>query len=153
MTYRTKTSPDLPISVFFHLLLTLTVSLQQFSWALLIVTIGFGLVILIIAMLRYDVTIEDTKIRVVTSLFTFQLTDKTYYARNMKKIKFKRVAWKSQRAIIQMGYAITFCLPHYSPAEAYEVLEQFADANNIQVIKTKDYKIIERMIQHKKGAQ
>ncbi len=153
MTYRTKTTPDLPILLSFYLLLMLTNSLLSLPWTIFIVTIGFGLVILIMAMLRYEVTIEDTKIRVVSFLFSFQLIERTYYARNMKKIKFKRVGWQSQGATLHMDYAITFRLPHYSPAEAYEVLDQFAVANNIQVFKTNDYKIVEKMIKNKKTAQ
>ena len=153
MTYRAKTNPDMPSIVFLYLLINLTVSLKPFSWPLLIVIIGFGFIFLIIALLRYNVTIEDTKIQVVTSLFSFQLTDRTYYARNMEKLKFKRVGFHSPAAFIHLNYGITVRLPHYSPPEAYEALEQFAIANNIQVYKTKDYKVVEKMIKHKKAAQ
>ena len=133
MTFRAKTNPDMPSIVFLYLLINLTFSLQPFSWPLLIVIIGFGFILLIIALLRYNVTIEDTKIQVVTSLFSFQLTDRTYYARNMRKIKFKRVGWQSQGAIIYMDYGITLRLPHYLPQEAYEVLNHFSTTNNIQI--------------------
>ena len=150
MTYRTKTIADIPVLTFFYLLLLL---IKPISWPLIIIIIGFGIIVIIMALLRYNVTIADTKIQVVTSLFSIQLTDRTYYARNMRKMKFKRVGWQSQAAIIQMDYAITFRLPHHSPAEAYEVLEQFATANNIQVYKTKDYKVVEKMIKLKKAAQ
>lgn len=153
MTYRAKTIPDMPSTVFLFLLIYFTVFLKPFSWPLLIVIIGFGFVFIIIALLRYDVTIEDTKIRVVSSLFSFQLIDRTYYARNMEKLKFKRVGFQSPAAFIHLNYGITVRLPHYSPHEAYEALEQFATTNNIQVYKTKDYKVVEKMIKHKKAAQ
>lgn len=153
MTYRAKTISGTPIYLFLYIFLTLTISLKPLSWPILIGTICFGLVMITIDLLPYDVIIEDTKIRVITSLFSFHLTDRSYYARNMRKIKFKRVGWQSQGAIIHMDYGITLRLPYYLPSEAYEVLEQFATANNIQVHKTKDYKIIEKMIQHKKAEQ
>mgnify|MGYP003455611936 CR=1 FL=1 len=153
MTYRAKTISGLPIFFSFYFFFMLPVLLKPFSWPILIVTLSFGLVILIIALLRYDVIMEDTKIRVVTSLFSFQLTDRTYYARNMRKIIFKRLGWQAQKAIIHMDYGITLRLPHYLPPEAYEVLDNFASSNTIQTNKTKDYKIIEKMIQHKKAAQ
>ena len=153
LTYRAKTISGGSIFIIPYLFLMLTASLKTFSWLILILTMCFGFVILFIALLRYDVTIEDSNIQIVTSLFSFHLTHRTYYARNMRKIKFKRVGWQSQGAIIYIAYGITLRLPHYLPQEAFEVLNHFSTTNNIQIIKTKDYKIIEKMIQHKKVAQ
>ena len=153
LTYRAKTISGGSFFFSFYFFFMLPALLKPFSWLILILSMCFGLVILFIALLRYDVTIEDSNIQIVTSLFSFHLTDRTYYARNMRKIKFKRVGWQSQGAIIYMDYGITLRLPHYLPQEAYEVLNHLSTTNNIQTNKTKDYKIIEKMIQHKKVAQ
>ncbi|PZX02449.1 hypothetical protein C7437_11141 [Psychrobacillus insolitus] len=109
----------------------------------------FGLIVLIKAALslctKYLFTIEEDKLIYKIFLFNINIYEKKTKKSNIKRIIFKRAGWKTKLAVIKLEKGFPIRIALFTPTTIFEDLLTFCDKNDIQVEKTKDYRILENM--------
>lgn len=108
-----------------------------------------GLFVLIVMALslftKYVFTMNEEMLNYKISLFNIKIYEKKTYKSNIKKTIFKRAGWKTKVAIIKLKKGFPIRIALFTPTTIFEDLLAFCDKNAIQVEKSADYKILEKM--------
>lgn len=77
-------------------------------------------------------------------VFRFRIYKRTLSSKQITQMKFKRVAWAKKGVVIKVRNGIGIRLFNFYPLTLYRELVQFALTHEIDVVKTKDYEILEK---------
>ena len=119
------------------------VSNQSFN-NLIYAQIALCLMIFVTIMIRFKFTIHDGFLTYQVLLFKWPIYTKVIKPSHIMQIKFKRVNWVSQGAVIQLKKGLNVRIVHFVPDDVLDNLLLFADENGIEIDKTRDYLILER---------
>jgi len=107
---------------------------------------AFVMVIIVIAAsIRYKFTIHNDHLMYEMTLFKRSILKKRVIPDEIKQIRFVRVDWAKKAAKIKLHKGLPIRLAVLQPVEAYDHLLAFSDKHEIQIVKTKDYLLLERM--------
>lgn len=105
----------------------------------------FLLLAIALASIKYKFKIHDDHFVYQILLFNKPIIKKGVFPDQINQIKFIRVGWSKKAAIIKVNKGINIRLAVLEPPKAYEHLIEFAEKQDITILKTKDYLILERM--------
>lgn len=67
---------------------------------------------------------------------------------NIKKVKFGRIGWTTKNAVVKVRGGFNFSVAYFNSEQLIAELEVFALANNIEIVKTRDYLLLEKYYSH-----
>ena len=94
---------------------------------------------------RYEFEIEDHILRYRMKIFSFLLYQKQVNSQDVEAIHFKRTHWTTRLAVVKYQGGFNLRIMRFAPLDVFEHLVFFAESNHIEITKTKDYKILEKM--------
>lgn len=95
--------------------------------------------------LRYEFQIDKDTLTYRTYILRFKVYAKTVKPRNIKKIVFKRLSWKTKLAVVKVENGWNMRIALFNPPNVFKELETFAHEYDVDIQKTSDYKILEKM--------
>ncbi|MBA2175997.1 hypothetical protein H0266_13960 [Halobacillus locisalis] len=60
------------------------------------------------------------------------------------RVKFFRVSWKEKAAVVKRKSGMNIRLVVFKSPEAYDALQKFCEEHSVEVVKTRDYLIMEK---------
>ncbi|RDW20074.1 hypothetical protein CWR48_04945 [Oceanobacillus arenosus] len=107
--------------------------------------IFFAMFLIATLLLHFDLTIYEDKITYQITLLNISIYKKVLSANQITQMKFTRVGWSTKGTIIKTANGLNIRVHGFSPNAVYEQLVDFANKNNINTTKTKNYQILEKM--------
>ncbi|MDI3091147.1 diguanylate cyclase [Priestia megaterium] len=95
--------------------------------------------------LRYEFQIDKDTLTYRTYILWFKVYAKTVKSRDIKKIVFKRLSWKTKLAVVKVENGWNMRIALFNPPNVFKELETFAHEYDIDIKKTSDYKILGKM--------
>ncbi|OMF34684.1 diguanylate cyclase [Paenibacillus sp. FSL H8-0548] len=95
--------------------------------------------------IRYEFVIDKDTLTYKTYMFGFKVYQKMVKPKDINKIVFKRANWKTKLAIVRVEKAWNMRISLFNPTNVFNELETFANEFDIDIHKTSDYKILEKM--------
>ncbi|MCJ7988221.1 diguanylate cyclase [Priestia sp. OVS21] len=95
--------------------------------------------------LRYEFQIDKDTLTYRTYILRFKVYAKTVKPRDIKKIVFKRLSWKTKLAVVKVENGWNMRIALFNPPNVFKELETFAHEYDVDIQKTSDYKILEKM--------
>ncbi|SDJ12147.1 hypothetical protein [Salimicrobium halophilum] len=135
--------PARSILVFFLLLSVTGVSRSNY----LNVTIVFlcaAAFLLVSLLLSFRMKIEDSRLSYVVFIANLKVYQRTVSPEDIKKIKFKRAGWMKKKVVVKMTKGFNWRVLHFEPETIYRELELYANSEEIPVIKTNNYCVLEK---------
>jgi hypothetical protein len=105
---------------------------------------GIAIVTLAASLLQFHLQIDTNRLEYKLSLYKVTVYRKKLAPDQIAKIKFVRIGWTTKDAIIKPKQGLSFRVSHFYNETIIHRLEQFASENNVEVIKTRDYHLLER---------
>lgn len=96
----------------------------------------------ILALLRFQIILHTNTLEYSVKLFKFVLYKKQLNSNEIVLIKFKRAGWASKTAIIKPNEGKSIRLSNFKPTTLYKELIDFAEFNNIEFSRSKDYNLL-----------
>ncbi|MGG0462585.1 diguanylate cyclase [Priestia aryabhattai] len=94
--------------------------------------------------LRYEFQIDKDTLTYRTYILWFKVYAKTVKSREIKKIVFKRLSWKTKLAVVKVENGWNMRIALFNQPNVFKELERFAHEYDIDIQKTSDYKILEK---------
>jgi hypothetical protein len=94
--------------------------------------------------LRYEFQIDKDTLTYRTYILRFKVYAKTVKPRDIKKIVFKRLSWKTKLAVVKVENGWNMRIALFNPPNVFKELETFAHEYEIDIKKTSDYKILNK---------
>ncbi|MED3955926.1 diguanylate cyclase [Priestia aryabhattai] len=94
--------------------------------------------------LRYEFQIDRDTLTYRIYILWFKVYAKTVKPRDIKRIVFKRLSWKSKLAVVKVENGWNMRIALFNPPNVFKELETFAHEYDIDIKKTSDYKILEK---------
>ncbi|MDW4511038.1 diguanylate cyclase [Priestia megaterium] len=95
--------------------------------------------------LRYEFQIEKDTLTYRTYILWFKVYAKTVKPMDIKRIVFKRLSWKTKLAVVKVENGWNMRIALFNPPNVFKELETFAHEYDVDIQKTSDYKILEKM--------
>ena len=112
----------------------------------IIITSSFAVALsLIMLFTTYEFEIKEEVLHYNTYVFGYRVYQKTAAPSDIEKIVMKRVNWKTRLAIVKLKKSWSMRIALFQPANVFEEIEAFADRHGVQVQKTADYRLLEKM--------
>ena len=144
MVYTVKTQRGILACLFALNIVNMSFESEGSSKYLFYFQIVLQIFILIGLFLDYKLKIDDSFLTYQISLFRVSLYKKRIAPEQIKRMKFVRVGWLSKGAIIQLEKGFNIRVTHYTPKTIIVELLDFADKEEIPVLKTRDFVILEK---------
>lgn len=112
---------------------------------LMILTILTALICVLMLFVKYEFEINEQTLLYRIQLFNYTIYVKRANAKDVQMIHFKRVSWNTRIAIVKLFKGWNMRIALFSSVDIFIELERYAERNNIEIKKTKDYKILEKM--------
>jgi len=144
MVYTVKTQRRILACLFVLNIVNMSFESEGSSKYLFYFQIVLQIFILIGLFLDYKLKIDDGFLTYQISLFRVNLYKKRIAPEQIKRMKFVRVGWLSKGAIIQLEKGFNIRVTHYTPKTIIAELLDFADKEEIPVLKTRDFVILEK---------
>ncbi|MGP4108569.1 diguanylate cyclase [Virgibacillus sp. L01] len=136
MTYKAKTQYVSGTILFLMALTFIAFNIYYLFFLLLIFLLNF---------MSSQLTIDDEKITYKTYIFAVPIYKKEVAPVRITELKLKRVSWAKKCAVIKVIKGLNIRVINFHPETIYQDLIRYAKDNDVKVIKTKDYKILEKM--------
>lgn len=136
MTYQASAPRSVFIWLIFLILLT---SIFGYRFQ-----VGIAIVTLAASLIQFHLQIDKNELEYKILLYKFTFYRKRLAPDKVAKIKFVRIGWTTKDAIIKPKQGLSFRVSHFYNETIIHRLEQFASENNVEVIKTRDYHLLER---------
>lgn len=94
---------------------------------------------------NYELEINEYMLRYRIKVFHFCIYEKQVDAQNIQAIHFKRAGWSTRLAVVKLHKGWNIRIMLFSPLEVFYQLEVYGERNNIEMSRTEDYKILEKM--------
>ena len=111
-------------------------------------TVFFSFLLLIIGLIgfkaRTEFVISQDELNYILSIFGFILFHKKLSSSDIDQISFKRFGWFTKGAILKLHKGINVRIVQFIPKDVMFQLENFAINNDVSIIKSKDYLLLER---------
>ena len=107
-------------------------------------TIVLLLCIACLFFIKYSLKIEEDHLTYTISLLNRTIYQKNSFPSNIKRITFKRIGWKTKLAVIKLEKGLPIRVSLFTPTTIFDDLMNYCNENNIEVVKTKDYLILEK---------
>jgi hypothetical protein len=95
--------------------------------------------------LRYEFQIDKDTLTYRTYILWFKVYAKTVKPMDIKRIVFKRLSWKTKLAVVKVENGWNMRIALFNPPNVFKELETFAHEYDVDIQKTSDYKILEKM--------
>ncbi|MEJ9226659.1 diguanylate cyclase [Priestia aryabhattai] len=95
--------------------------------------------------LRYEFQIDKDTLTYRTYILWFKVYANTVKAMDIKRIVFKRLSWKAKLAVVQVENGWNMRIALFNPPNVFKELERFAHEYDVDIQKTSDYKMLEKM--------
>ena len=95
--------------------------------------------------LRYEFQIDKDTLTYRTYILWFKVYAKTVKPMDIKRIVFKRLSWKTKLAVVKVENGWNMRIALFNPPNVFKKLEIFAHEYDVDIQKTSDYKILEKM--------
>ncbi|MDE5416041.1 hypothetical protein [Alkalihalobacterium chitinilyticum] len=121
-----------------------SVLVQYYGWSF---STFFSVLFIVVALgsIRFKLEINDNHlVYEVFILFKISIIKKEIHPSEVAHLKFTRVGWAKKAAILKTNKGSNIRLVVLEPPEAYEHLMEFAVKHDLDIVKTKDYLILER---------
>lgn len=118
--------------------------ISDFTEGFIVIRIILILFICIALFIKYSIIIEDDFLVYRITLFNKQIYKVIVYPNQIVKIKFKVVGWSTRCAVIKRRNGISVRLTKFLPSNLLEELTRIAVENEIPIVKSKDYQILDR---------
>lgn len=112
---------------------------------LMILTILTALICVLMLFVKYEFEINEQTLLYRIQLFNYTIYVKRANAKDVQMIHFKRVSWNTRIAIVKLFKGWNMRIALFSSVDIFIELERYAERNNIEIKKTKDCKILEKM--------
>lgn len=112
---------------------------------LMILTILTALICVLMLFVKYEFGINEQTLLYRIQLFNYTIYVKRANAKDVQMIHFKRVSWNTRIAIVKLFKGWNMRIALFSSVDIFIELERYAERNNIEIKKTKDCKILEKM--------
>lgn len=89
--------------------------------------------------LRYEFQIDRDTLTYRTYIAWFKVYAKTVKPRDIKKILFKRLSWKTKLAVVKVENGWNMRVALFNPPNVFKELETFAREYDVDIQKTSDY--------------
>ncbi|UOO39958.1 diguanylate cyclase [Priestia megaterium] len=89
--------------------------------------------------LRYEFQIDRDTLTYRIYILWFKVYAKTVKPRDIKKIVFKRLSWKSKLAVVKVENGWNMRIALFNPPNVFKELETFAHEYDVDIQKTADY--------------
>ena len=128
------------------LLLDLYLFVISFGNVILMTLAGLlALFCMLLSFVKYEFEIEEKTLRYRIKCLHFLLYEKLVNAQEVQAIQFKRAGWTTRLAIVKLHKGWNIRVMLFTPLEIFHQLKMFAKRNNIEISRTEDYKILEKM--------
>lgn len=117
---------------------------------LIVTTLAFQLLSVFI---HYTVRVDCGMIHYQVVLFQWVLYRNIIAPEKIYRIRFKRCGWKQMGAVIEMKSGRRVRLLHFHSHELMEKLDTFATTYRVDIVKSKDYRLLEPREASKKRPQ
>lgn len=112
---------------------------------LMILTILTALICVLMLFVKYEFEINEQTLLYRIQLFNYTIYVKRANAKDVQMIHFKRVSWNTRIAIVKLFKGWNMRIALFNSVDVFIELERYAERNNIEIKKTKDCKILEKM--------
>ncbi|WP_281657809.1 hypothetical protein [Halobacillus sp. Cin3] len=112
-------------------------SVQLFLVILLFLAMG--------SLFRFQIDIQDQRLIYTVTYLKKRVLNKELVPEHIQTLKFFRTGWKKKAAAIKTYKGLNIPLVVMTEPEGYDELLAFGRRNQIDVEKTKDYMLLERM--------
>ena len=120
------------------------------SFLLVMMKYGFYLLIaILLGLLRFSFQIEPHSLIYRISFWEWTVLKMEIEPEEISRVRFFRVSWKEKAAVVKRKRGMNIRLVVFKSPEAYEALIEFCDDHEVEVVKTRDYLLIEKW--EKKG--
>lgn len=133
----------LPISILLVLNIILTGVFDR-EGNLFFIQIFITVFAVLLLFFRYSFSIHKDYFTFQTYYLSFRISQRIISADRIKRIVCKRVGWNQKAAVIYVRNKIPLRIFLFKPDTLFIELLEFAEKNDIEVIKTKDYLFMER---------
>ena len=89
--------------------------------------------------LRYEFQIDRDTLTYRIYILWFKVYAKTVKPRDIKRIVFKRLSWKSKLAVVKVENGWNMRIALFNPPNVFKELETFAHEYDVDIQKTADY--------------
>lgn len=131
---------DAPKSTFYWLIFLMLLSIFLGER----VQVSLAIATFVATLLQFHLRIDKNQLEYKISLYKFTFYRKKLAPEQIDKIKFVRIGWTTKDAVIKPKQGLNFRVSHFYNEPIIYNLEEFASENNIEVVKTRDFRILER---------
>lgn len=113
----------------------------------LLVMMKYGLYLLIVillGLLRFSFQIDPHSLIYRISFWKWTILKMEIQPEEISRVKFFRVSWSEKAAVVKRKRGMNIRLVVLKSPEAYGELLKFCEDHEVEVVKTKDYLIIEK---------
>ncbi|MBX4163651.1 diguanylate cyclase [Priestia megaterium] len=93
----------------------------------------------LVLFIRYEFEIDRDTLTYRIYILWFKVYAKTVKPRDIKRIVFKRLSWKSKLAVVKVENGWNMRITLFNPPNVFKELETFAHEYDIDIQKTADY--------------
>ena len=144
MVYTVKTQRSILAFLFVLNVVTMSFESEDSSNYIFYLQIVLQIFIVIGLFIEYELKLDDDHLTYRMSLFRINFYKKRITPKQIKQIKFVRVGWLSKGAIIKVEKGFNIRVTHYTPKTVIAELLNFANKNEISILKTRDFVILEK---------
>ncbi|MFF3023952.1 hypothetical protein ACFVRR_15060 [Gottfriedia sp. NPDC057948] len=102
------------------------------------------LFIFILILINFEFQIEEGGLTYLVSFLSMPIYKKVVYTNQIVQMKFSRFGWVRKGVIVKLNKGMNIRITNFTPETIYKDLEVFAVTNDISIVKTNDYKIIDK---------
>lgn len=143
MIYKATSQKQLFVYLLGFDLILFFLSLGNPIFMTLVVLLALSCVLLLFV--KYEIEINEHTLQYRIKLLNFLMYEKQVNAQDVQKIHFKRTGWTTPLAIVKLHKGWNIRIMLFSPLEVFHQMNMYAERNNIEMSRTKDYKILEKM--------
>ncbi|KJL05492.1 MULTISPECIES: hypothetical protein [Priestia] len=93
----------------------------------------------LVLFIRYEFEIDRDTLTYRIYILWFKVYAKTVKPRDIKRIVFKRLSWKSKLAVVKVENGWNMRITLFNPPNVFKELETFAHEYDVDIQKTADY--------------
>lgn len=143
MMYRASTQREFILPMFLILSIALIKNWERSGFRYAVITLL--IVNLLFWFIRYSFEINTDQLLYRISLFGFILYEKKATQKTIKKVVFKRAGWRTKLALIKLNRGLPIRISLFQPTTIFSELITYCEKNNIDYVKTKEYKLLEKV--------